>query len=698
MSGIAAVLYRDGRHATAGGAQRMVDRMSHRGPDGRRAWAEGPVALGHAMLHTTHESLGETLPLVAGPYALTADARIDNRDVLLPQLRTTLRALGLDREVVPDSAVVLAAYARWGVAGVERLVGDFAFALWDARERRLVCARDAFGIRPLYVADVPGRLLAVASEPKALFELDGVDVRLDEARIAESLSGRLYDPVGTAFAGVTRLPGGHVLTATEERVEQRRYWTLEPASPPPTGRYAEQFAELFDEAVRCRLRSAFPISTELSGGLDSSAVTVVAARLLRGTGTPLHTVSLAYGDPASDERPFGQAVLDQLGAAAIPHYVYPEREKIVELYTEIYQTLDDPRVRGNGYGNYLNAREASRHGARVLLTGQDGDTAVGHGWERLSEMALAGDWETLRAEADHVFARCKADQDRSRSQFEFQRPSQLASAYVAPVLQFWAEEKALARFARASRMLHAHFGASALGPARHYWRQLVTPGAVRRARARQLAEATAASRVPPTVDADFARRTNLRGRLAEQVLGQEERMRGRLTSRDAQMDVLQSFAIEGTFNKLDLYGAAVGVEERHPFMDVRLVEFCLALPSSEKLRDGWTRAVLRDAVWDDLPDTVRTRMNKMDHGSQQDDFVFESEPHRVEALLEDMGPAAAYTNPEAVRQLWQDGRRDASGLGEFEGTWLVAALTLALWFQVSPLAPRVATPTVLHPD
>ncbi len=691
MSGVAGVLYCGGKSAAPADAQRMVDRMGHRGPDGRRAWASGPVALGHAMLHTTRESLTETLPLVTGPFTLTADARIDNRDVLLPQLRPTLQALGLDREVVPDSAVVIAAYARWGTAGVERLVGDFAFALWDDRQQRLVCARDPFGIRPLYLAHVPGRFFAVASEPKALFELDGLDVRLDEDRIAESLSGRLYDPVGTAFAGVTRLPGGHVLTATEERVEQRRYWTLEPAEPPPSGRYTEQFAELFDEAVRCRLRSAFPISTELSGGLDSSAVTVVAARLLRGTGTPLHTISLAYSDPASDERPFGQAVLDQLGAAAIPHYVYPEREKIVDLYTEIYQTLDDPRVRGNGYGNYLSAREASRHGARILLTGQDGDTAVGHGWERLSEMALAGDWATLRAEADHVFARCKADQDRSRSQFGFQQPSQLASAYITPVLQFWAEEKAFVRFAQASRMLREHFGASALGPARRYWKQLFLPGAVRRARARQLAEATAAGHVPPTVDADFARRTNLHGKLAEQILDKESRMRGRLTALDAQMDVLQSFAIEANFNKFDLYGAAVGVEMRHPFMDVRLVRFCLALPSREKLRDGWTRAVLRDAVWDDLPETVRTRMNKMDHGSQQDDFIFQSQPDRVEALLADLGPAAAYAHAEAVRRVWQAGRTDASRLDEFEGAWLVAALTLALWFRESPLAPRVAT-------
>ena len=686
MSGIAGVLYRDGRTAQAADVCRMADRLARRGPDAQDAWTSGPVGLAHAMLRVTPESLGEAQPLVAGPFAITADARIDNRDVLVPQLRSDLAALGLDGDGAPDSGVVLAAYARWGADCVDHLLGAFAFAVWDGREGRLVCARDHFGVRPLYTVDLPGRLFAFASEPKALFELDEVDVVVDERRIAESLAARLYEPVGTSFRDVVRLPAAHVGVADRDGTARRRYWELRPSDAPAPASYAERFAEIFDEAVRCRVRSAYPVAAELSGGLDSSAVTVVAARLLAETGgLPLHTVSLAYSDPASDERPFGQAVLDRLGDAAVDHYVEPERERIVDLYTEVFQSLDDLRVRGNGYGNYLTAREAGRHGARVLLTGQDGDTAVGHGWERLAELAVAGDWAAVDREAAQVFAHCQADRDRSRSQFEYTRPSQIASAHVRPLLQYWAEETAVVPFARASLGLHRQFGSPVLGPLRHFWRLLLLPDRARRRRARQVAFDAAAGQVPPLAAPALAQRTGLRQRLADEILHSAEQSRGQFTTAESQLRSFRLPALEGNMNKLDLYPAASGVEARHPFMDVRLVEFCASLPSVQKLRDGWTRAVLRDAVGPELPEVVRSRMNKMDHGKQQDDFIFRSQPDAVEALLAAPGPAADYLDMDEVRALWARGRSDSDALSEWEVAWFSAAVTLILWFKASPL-------------
>ncbi|MGB3541479.1 asparagine synthase-related protein [Rubrivirga sp.] len=662
----------------------MAHRLSRRGPDDQSSWDSGPVGMGHAMLRTTPESLDETLPLVAGPFALTSDARLDNRDTLLAQLAPDLQALGLEDAVVPDSSLLLAAYARWGEDCVDHLRGAFAFALWDGWKQKLVCVRDHFGIRPLYTVD-RSDLIAVASEPKALFALEGVDPVLDDDRIAESLSARLYDPIGTSFRGIVRLPAAHVLTADLDGTRQRRYWTLEPDDPPPPGQAADRFAEIFEDAVRCRVRSAFPVGSELSGGLDSSAVTVVAARLLEGE--PLHTVSLAYSDPAADERPFGQAVLDQLGSAAIPHYVEPEKERLVDLYTEIYQSLDDLRARGNGYGNYLTARELSRHGVRVMLTGQDGDSAVWHGWERLAELALEGDWAGVKREADLAFARCREDQDRSRSQYPYTQASQLASAHITPVLRWWAEEKAVGPFARASLGIHRQYGTPLFTQLSHYWRFFALPQASLRARARRAADVSARSLVPPTASTDLVRRTGLYRRLAKHQLRTQTAGRGEFTAQQAQRRALRSEGIEGSLNKLDLYPAASGVEARHPFMDVRLVQFCLGLPSRTKLAGGWSRAVLRDAVGHELPAVVRRRMNKMDHGRQQDNFIFRSDPDRVQALLDAPGAAAAYLDLEAVQSLWDRGRRDSDALDGWEVAWVAAAVTLILWFRASPLSP-----------
>ena len=688
MSGVAGVLYRDGRPGAGVDARRMVSRMGHRGPDGLDAWGSGPVGLGHAMLQTTPESLVESLPLAAGPFAITADARIDNRDVLLPQLRGTLRELGLDAATVPDSSVILASYARWGSHCVGHLLGAFAFALWDRREGHLVCARDPLGVRPLYVVDVPGRVFAFASEPKALFELDGVRPVLDERRVAESLSARLYDPVATAFEGVVRLEAAHVATATLDRTARRRYWQLDPsneiAGTPEQS--AERFAEVFEEAVRCRTRSAYPLGSELSGGLDSSAVTAVAARVMRPDQRPLHTISLAYTDPAADERPFGQAVLDRLGDAAADHYVHPERERFTDLYTEIFQTLDDFRVRGNGYGNYLTAREASRQGVRVLLTGQDGDTTVGHGWEWLQERALVGDWEAVGRQADLVFQRSQDDRDTSASQLAYERPSQIVSGHVLPVFQWWAEETRVVTLVRAARGIERDLGGSAAALLRRYWKPLVTPALVRRRLGRRAIRSVAAAQFPAVIAPSFAEATGLRVALEDQVERRSAQARGSFTVREAQLRTWASEALEGNLNKLDLYPAAVGVEARHPFMDTRLVELCLALPSGHRLRDGYTRAVMRDALRGDLPDAVLNRMNKMDHSGPQSDFLFRSDAAGVESLLQNPGRSARYLNMDALRALWERGRRAPLALDEWEASWFSAGLTLTLWFRTSPFA------------
>ena len=399
---------------------------------------------------------------------------------------------------------------------------------------------------------------------------------------------------------------------------------------------------------------------------------------------PLHTVSLAYTDPAADERPFGQAVLDRLGDAVTDHYVHPERERFTSLYAEIFETLDDFRVRGNGYGNFLTAREASRQGVRVLLTGQDGDTTVGHGWEWLQEQALVGNWAAVGDQADLVFRRSQSDQDTSASQLPYERPSQIVSGHVLPVLQWWAEEKRAAALVRAAVGIERELGGSARALLRRYWKPLVTPAPLRRRLARRAVRAVAAAQFPPVVDPALAARAGLREALESQVARRASEARGRFTVRDAQLRSWASEALEGNLNKLDLYPAAVGVEARHPFMDVRLVRLCLAMPSGHRLRDGYTRAVMRDALRGDVPDLIVERMNKMDHSGPQADFLFRSDPEGVEAVLRAPGAAAHYVDVGALRLLWERGRQDPLALDEWEASWLSAGITLALWLRASP--------------
>src|SRR5262245_10430097 len=184
MSAIVGIYFMDGRAADHNTINQMLERVKHRGPDRAGVWCESSVGLGHRMLLTTSESLHEKAPLVSksGDIALTADARIDNRDELI-------NALGLGQSPsreMSDSELIVAAYERWGERCPERLLGDFAFAIFDKRRRSLFCARDHFGVKPFYYY-YSGRAFVFASEIKAIFSLREVPQQVNEPRIADYL-------------------------------------------------------------------------------------------------------------------------------------------------------------------------------------------------------------------------------------------------------------------------------------------------------------------------------------------------------------------------------------------------------------------------------------------------------------------------------------------------------------------------------
>lgn len=667
-------------------AAQMLARMAHRTPDGTGVWGNAHAVLGHGALHTTPESLHEVLPLVRGPFALVADARVDNREALLHQLSAELRELDLLGDVVPDASLLLAAHARWGHDAPAHVVGAFAYAVWDDRAGELVLARDALGVRQVVFHHAPGQHLAFATEAAALFAVDGIEPDLDEDRIAESLSCRGFDPVRSVFRGIVKLPPAHVLIASPSGVRQQRYWELT-IPPPPTRDAAEQFAEVFEEAVRCRTRSAFPVGAELSGGMDSSSVAIVAAEALRERGERLHTLSATFDEASgSDERGYIQIVLDQLGDDAVPHTFQPEREGFVTLHEEIFQRIADGRVNGNHHFNYLSVRTAREAGVRVLLTGQDGDTTVGHGWEWFAEQALAGQWDAMRLEADRCIARLAPERDAYDGQVDYTAPSQILSAYGVPVFRHWAEQKRLLAILRGARGARRAFGASYGRLASLLARDVLRTPAGFRTQRRVRAEAFAEANFPSTLHPDVAARSGLADRLRDREMTRlEEAARPGYTA-EAQRRMLTSEYLEGAFERLDLYAAACGVEARHPYMDVRLVELCLSLPTGEKLHDGYSRSVMRRALADRLPPVITWRANKAHLGSPQGAFVFDSEPERTRALIDNPGPAAHYLDLDAMRSLWD--RRDS--LNEWELGWLTNALALIVWLRTSPYLSHTA--------
>jgi len=400
MSGIYGVLYKDGTPVTTQTLVPLHDAMVQWGPDGHGCWYEGAVGLGHLMLHVTRELLHECLP-ATHPHipglVITADARIDNRE----DLCAALDIPAVDRHDMPDSRLILLAYDQWSEACAEKLIGAFAFAIWDARHQTLFCARDHMGFKPFLYHDTP-RLFVFASDIRGLLACPDVPQRLNEPLLAACLQQM------TAFAekrlsyyeGLVKLPPAHHLgiSATHTRLE--RYWSLEEVPEvrlPSDAVYVERLRELLHQAVRCRLRSAFPVGSHLSGGLDSSTLTVIAARTLRRAGQTLTAFSWSPpldGDaPPDDERVDVEEIRRH---EVIPcHYTALTEKDVIRVHTRDFTTEPTEMMYRE---QHVQAR-AARDGVRVILSGWGGDESVsskGRGYE--AELFLSGQWLTLHRE------------------------------------------------------------------------------------------------------------------------------------------------------------------------------------------------------------------------------------------------------------------------------------------------------------
>jgi asparagine synthase (glutamine-hydrolysing) len=596
MSGIAGIYYLNNQPVCLENLVRVSDRLAHRGPDGANLWAEESVGFVHRMLWTTQESLLETQPEIdrTGNLVLTADVRIDNRSELIEKLSLSDRPA----EKVTDTQLILAAYEQWGDRCPNYLLGDFAFAIWDKRQQHLFCARDRFGVKPFYYHYRAGQHFCFASEIKGVLCFPEVPHQINEARIADYLYPMLEDPKATAYQGIFRLPAARTLTVKRNgAIECHSYWSLTLTEELQLGsdrEYAEAFRSLFAEAVNCRLRSAFPVGSHLSGGLDSSAVTCMAREWLhQSPATPLHTFSNVFDEVAEcDERSFIQAVLADGGV--IPHEVHPDRTGALSDWETLFRGDEEPCLLGaNGYLVWGLNRATQQAGVRVVLDGFDGDTTVSHGTGYFAELARQGGWKTFINEA------------KGLSQHFETSPTIMLYRYGFPYLEELANQGQWSQFARTVRGISKNFTVS---QKKLWWRYGCKP--IVPQHLKKMWRSLRSQTQPDTalIHPDFARRIGIQDRVSTYTPPQP------LAAND-QEEQFQAFT-SGSFalvlEQVDLAAAACSIETRHPFLDLRLVEFCMSLPIQQKLHQGWSRTIMRRALQGILPESIQWRGGKTD--------------------------------------------------------------------------------------
>jgi asparagine synthase (glutamine-hydrolysing) len=336
----------------------MTKFMAFRGPDGAEVWTESNAGFGNTLLRTG--SSGDAMLVVADDVWITADARID----------------GGENTDLTDAAQILRAYERWGEECVEHLIGDFAFAIWDNRSRRLFCARDHFGVKPFYYARI-GNSFIFSNTLNAL-RLDArVSDELNETAVHDYLeSGLNQDLSTTVFRDIQRLPGGHTLAFANGSVVTRRYWT--PAVKNAvrfrkSREYVERFEELLATAVKDRLR-ANRVSISMSGGLDSTSLAVVARDLLPQPAA-VHAFSTVYDKLIPDEeRHYATLAASSIG---IPiHHLAADDYSLFDERRPGNLDAPEPFLLGPLAGQFNDLLRLMADHARVALTGYDGDALM----------------------------------------------------------------------------------------------------------------------------------------------------------------------------------------------------------------------------------------------------------------------------------------------------------------------------------
>lgn len=630
MSGIAGRIDLRGRKLDQEMLGRMAALIAYRGPDGKSTWVNGSVSICHRHFHTTPESIHERQPQMdpTGQVCLVLDGRIDNRE----ELKTALEPDGARLRSPSDAELVLRAYLRWGDDFAVRILGDYALAIWDARNRRLLLARDILGLKPLYYY-VDAEKILWCSEIRPLFADPSVPKEPNEGMVGEFLADSITSLSETLYQGVFRVLPAHIVVFDIDRPElgprMKRYW---PHHLPATvgcgtdGEYAERLREILQEAVRCRLRSLGPVGIELSGGLDSSFVACLASDAIRQGSVAVGGVeafSLVFPGSSCDESCFLDAVVARCGMPS--NRICPPPQDLSWHRAQVVRDWLPPDYPNGSMARPLRACAVDK-GFRVLLTGLGGDE-----WFQGSRHYYADLLRTCRIAS--LLRRARADP-------------------AVPTLLPWPSNPLLVW---------------AIGP--------LLPHPLKRI----IRAVQGQRRTPAWLPAPFARRIALRDR---QDAGGSV---GRFSScaQADQFRLLCSGIYQWQIESIDRSASAAGIELRHPFHDRRIIEFSLALPEEQKWRAGLARFVLREAMRGIVPEMIRQRIGKAEFSEIVVGALRAAggKPFFDSLTIATVG----WVDPVQVARMYQDTvRRAADRTGPFfANLWpLWRILATELWFDV----------------
>jgi len=402
LSAICGIVYFNKRNVNNNRFEKMMNSISHREIDGSGKWCEGGAAFGHQMLCITPESLEEKLPYYDNDSkcVITSDARIDNREELFQKLQIPHDL----QNSIPDSILILKSYEKWGRECVKHLLGDFVFVIWDSKKQQILCATDHMGMKTIFYYQDYEKFI-FSSEIKGI-HASGIERKPNLKKISMmSTAGTLLnDYESTFFENVFVMPAAEIMIIKSNGIEKYQYWTPDISARiklKNEEEYIEAFQDVFLKAVKARTRSAFPVTSLYSGGLDSSAITAVAGHLLSKEGKSVTALSAVLPDTYKgmlvDEREYIDMLKGTKGID-IQYITDPWRGPFDNLEKLIFAG-EMPNYTSRHYLYTAFAESSDKIGARVMLDGCFGEIGPSfHGDGYYAELFLKGKWLKLSRE------------------------------------------------------------------------------------------------------------------------------------------------------------------------------------------------------------------------------------------------------------------------------------------------------------